>query len=147
MAKGWHTCCIRIPKRIGTNCDTRSFSNFDALQHLNRSFLDRGFLLKTDRFAVLNNILSVVGVSGTLCIYILWLYFSCSNVYTAPSKVMTYSTLLRISFIYGTSATSFCFEFEHKENNSWMIMSRQTFVAKLGSTQDILRKICSDKYV
>ena len=32
MAKGFHTCCIRTPKPIGINCDTRSFSNIDVLQ-------------------------------------------------------------------------------------------------------------------
>ena len=32
MAIGLHTSCIKTPKRIWTNCDTRSFSNFDSLQ-------------------------------------------------------------------------------------------------------------------
>ena len=64
MAKGLHTCYIRKPKRIKTNCDTRSFSNFDALQHQNRAFPDMGSFLTNDQFAVLHNIrlLSTVGV-------------------------------------------------------------------------------------
>ena len=65
MTEGLHACCIRAPKRIGTNCDTRSFSNFDTLQHTNRAFPDRGSSLNNDQFAVLHNILSVVGVFGT----------------------------------------------------------------------------------
>ena len=71
MAKGLHTCCIRTPKRIATNCDTRSFSNFDAMQHPNRAFPDMGSSLNNDQFAVLHNILSVVCFFfffGTLCI-------------------------------------------------------------------------------
>ena len=69
MAKGLQTCCIRTPKRIETNCDTRSFSNFDSLQHPNLAFPDRDSYLNSDQFAVLHNILSVVGVYfGTLCI-------------------------------------------------------------------------------
>ena len=62
MAKGLHTCCIRTPKWIGTNCDTRSFSNFDPLQHPIRTFPDRGSFLNNDQFAVLHSILGVVGV-------------------------------------------------------------------------------------
>ena len=67
-AKELHTCCIRSPKRIGTNCGTRSFANFYGLQHQNPAFPDRGSLLNIDLFAVLYNILSVVGVFGTPCI-------------------------------------------------------------------------------
>ena len=67
MDKGLYTCCIRTPERVGRNCDTRSFSNFDALQHPNRAFPDRGFFLNNDQFAVLYNILSVVVFLGTYC--------------------------------------------------------------------------------
>ena len=48
----------------GTNCDTRSFSNFDALQHPNRAFPDRGSFLNNDQFSVLRNIQSVVDFLG-----------------------------------------------------------------------------------
>ena len=58
----WSTCCIRIPKRIGTNSDTRSFSNFDALQHPNRVFTDRGSFLNNDQCDVMHYILCVVCV-------------------------------------------------------------------------------------
>ena len=74
MVKGLHTCSIRTSKRIGTKCDTRSFSNFDALQHPNSAFPDRCSFLNNDQFAVLHNILSVVGVffwGGTLYIQVL----------------------------------------------------------------------------
>ena len=39
--------------------------HFDALQGPNRAVPDRGSVLKNNRFAVLYNILSVVGVFGT----------------------------------------------------------------------------------
>ena len=59
MAKGLHTCYIKIPKQIGTNGDTRLFSNFDTLQHPNRVFPERGSSLNNDQFVVLYNKLSV----------------------------------------------------------------------------------------
>ena len=55
--------CIRTPKRIVTNCDNRSCSKFVALQHPNRAFPGRDSFLNNNQFAVLHNILSVVGVS------------------------------------------------------------------------------------
>ena len=61
MAEGLHTCCIRKPKRIGTNFLIRSFSNFDAVQHPNRAFSDKDSFLNSDQSAVLHNIPSVVG--------------------------------------------------------------------------------------
>ena len=70
MDKWLHTCCIGTSKRIWTNCDTRSFSNFDAQQHPNRAFPNRGSIFNNDQFSVLHNILSIVGVLGTPCIYI-----------------------------------------------------------------------------
>ena len=69
MTKGLPICCIRTPKRIGTNSDTRSFSNFFALQHPNCAFPDRGSVLNIDQFAVLYNILSVVCVVSIHPIY------------------------------------------------------------------------------
>ena len=42
---------------------------FDALQRPNRAVPDRGSLLKNNQFAVLNNVLSVVGVFRTSCMF------------------------------------------------------------------------------
>ena len=46
MAKGLHTCCIRLPKRFGTNCDTRSFSNFRRSTAAKPLVSGQGFLLE-----------------------------------------------------------------------------------------------------
>ena len=77
MAKVLHTCCIRAAKRIGTNCDTRSFSKFDALLHRNCAFPDRGSFLNKDQLAVLHNLLEVGGgfwdtlyMRECVCVYV-----------------------------------------------------------------------------
>ena len=53
----------------------------------------------------------------------LWLYstnkfvegdYIFSNSYKALSKVLPYSAMFRIYFLYGSSASCNCFEFEHK---------------------------------
>ena len=56
------------PKTSNIHTDTRLFSNFNALQHPNRAFPERGSSLNNDQFAVLQNILSVVGFWDTLYI-------------------------------------------------------------------------------
>ena len=65
--KGCIPAVLGHQKRIGTNCDTRSFSNSDVLQHPNSAFPDRCFFLNNDQFAVLHNILNVVSVFGIHC--------------------------------------------------------------------------------
>ena len=55
--------------------------HFDVLQRPNRAVPDRGSVLKNNQFAVMHNILSVVGVFGTSCItcFSLLTSFSCSK--------------------------------------------------------------------
>ena len=53
-----------------TNCNQlwHQFSNFDILLRPHRAFPDMGSFLNNDQFAVLHNILSVVGVFRSPCI-------------------------------------------------------------------------------
>ena len=94
--KGWITAVLGHQKRTRTNCDTRSFSNFDALHNPNRAFPDRGFFLNNNPFAVLHNVLTVEGVFGTHCISVQ----ACDNfsTYLPPREITNDTNSLLLAY-------------------------------------------------